>query len=367
MGIILSTVFFMILICVLVSIHELGHLIAARSNGAFVEAFSIGYGPVLFERTDRHGTKWRFSLLPLGGYVKMLGDADATSVREKIPNGVSEEAMEQMSLHRKKPWQRLIVAISGPVANFIFAIAILITIAMTHGFPSYTNVINTVSTESHSYKSGLRNGDTITKANDAVIEKFDDIKKVITHSAGKEINVEVLRNNKVEVFNIKMITEDGKPISALGITPGGVTYKKIPFLQAISQACITTYVIASDNIKAVFQMITAKRSTKDIGGIISIFKMSADSAESGTSSFIWMIAYMSIILGAINLLPIPVLDGGTVLISLIEWVIGRPLNKKFVETIFIAGLFVVAGLMLVGIWNDLSRCKFFTYITGLFG
>ncbi len=357
----------MILICVLVAVHEFGHFFAARMNGVHVEAFSIGYGPILFKKTDRKGTEWRFSLIPVGGYVKMFGDADATSVREKIPLGYSEEDLNKMSLHRKKPWQKLIVAFAGPFMNFVFAIFILIGLSSIKGLPVYNNTINVPSENSLAYTSGLRSGDKITKINDKEITNFEQIRDNITSNIGKDISMEISRNNqKIDNIQIKLYNERNEPISTIGISPSGFEYEKISFLRSISTSCLMTWNIARENIKSIFQIFTAKQSVKNVGGVISIFKVSADSMEAGFSNYIWMMAFLSIILGAVNLLPIPVLDGGTVVISAIEWIIRRPLNQKFVETIFMIGLFIVAGLMILGIWNDLSKLKFFIWMENLF-
>jgi regulator of sigma E protease len=362
MGMFLSIIVFLFLISVLVVVHELGHLLIARKNGVFVEAFSVGYGYVLYEKLDKYGTKWRISLFPIGGYVKMLGDADVTSVREVVPDSVSEEEMEKMSIHRKKPWQKLLVAAGGPFANFIFAIFVLTSLSMIQGVPTYLNVINTISETSIAYKSGLRNGDEIISINNKTVKNFIEIRDIITENPGKDLDIKVDRKGEIEEIHIHMVDDKGNPVQAIGITPVLLKYEKTTFLKAVWKACSTTYTIASENIFAIFQMIIAKRSTKDIGGVISIFKMAEQSAEAGVSSFIWMMAFLSIILGAVNLLPIPVLDGGTIMISAIEWIVGRPLNEKLINGIFFIGLAIVVLLMFVGIWNDLAKCKFFEWI-----
>ena len=369
MSFLLSLLFFMILLGVVVVVHELGHLIIARANGVFCEAFSFGFGPVLFSRKDKKGTDWRFSAFPLGGYVKMLGDADVSSVREIVPEGYTEEDMERMSAHRKKPWQRLLIAAGGPFANFIFAILVLFSLGIINGTPEYTNEINVVNEECLANEAGLKSGDAIVKANGFDIHNFEDLKKQITNSKGKELSLEIKRDDEIKNINIKMFKEENgekKPISVIGITPFNFTYKPISILEAAKSAVVTTYTLASENIKAIFKIATSKMSAKNVGGIISIFKISTSSAESGVISFILMIAMISTVLGAVNLLPIPVLDGGSIVISAIEWIIGKPLNKKFIEAIFMIGFTIIIGLMVLGIWNDLSNCKFFSWLENLF-
>ena len=368
MGMFGSIIAFAILISVLVIVHELGHLIAARMNGVFVESFSVGYGKVLWEVADKKGTKWRLSMLPLGGYIKMFGDADVSSVKESIPKGYTEADMARMSIHRKKPWQKIIVAASGPLANFLFAIIVFAFFSAINGVSEYTSVIS-VEKDSVASFAGLQDGDTILKANSKNISTFSEFKEVITSSFGRDLNLEVKSQNSVKKISIKMYKEEaGKivPIKKLGVAPRGIVYREISLLDSVFLSIKTTYTVASDNIKAIFQIIFGKMDKKDIGGVFAIFKAASDSAEVGIANFIWTLGMLSVMLGAVNLLPIPVLDGGTVLISSIEWIIRRPLNKKFVEAIFLVGLLIVASLMLLGIWNDLSRFKFFVFMENLF-
>ncbi len=364
----LSVLTFLLLLGVVVVVHELGHLIIARMNGVFCEAFSFGFGNILFKKKDKKGTEWRISLYPLGGYVKMLGDADVSSVREIIPEGYTEEDMERMSAHRKKPWQRLLIAAGGPLANFIFAILVLFSLSTINGVPEYDNTITVTSEQNLAYKSGLRTGDVITKLNGLEISNFLDIVKQIKSSVGKELHLEFTRGGETKRLNIEMFERNGnniKPIQNLGISPKGFKYKKVPILRAAHSAIATTWHLAYTNIQAICKIATGSMSTKNVGGIISIFKVSSDSAEAGVVSFITMIAMISIVLGAINLLPIPVLDGGSIAISAVEWIIGRPLNKKFVNAIFTIGLVAVVGLMVLGIWNDLVNIRFFSWVENL--
>ena len=363
---IFSTLTFLLLIGVVVVVHELGHLIIARMNGVFCEAFSFGFGPVLLKKKDKKGTEWRFSLFPLGGYVKMLGDADVSSVREVIPDGYTDEEMEKMSAHRKKPWQRLLISFGGPFANFVIAIMVFLSLSVINGIPEYDNKITVVSEQSVAYVNGLRTGDVITKANGQEVSNFNDIASQVKKSIGNELKLCIDSNGTVKDITIKMVDENGQHIKSLGITPQGFKYKEVSFVQAIKSSIVTTYTIANENIKSIFKLASGEMSTKNVGGIISIFKASSESADAGIISFITMIAMISAVLGAINLLPIPVLDGGSIVISAIEWIIGRPLNKSFVNAIFMIGLVAVVGLMALGMWNDLQRVKFFSFVWSLF-
>jgi regulator of sigma E protease len=369
MGVIGSAASFIILICVLVTVHELGHFIVARMNGVYVEAFSIGMGPVLFEKQDKLGTNWRISLLPIGGYVKMLGDSDITSVKESMPSGYTDADMDRMSMHRKKPWQKLFIAGAGPFANFIFSIIVLFSLASINGIPEYSNKIVVQDEKSVAYESGLRTHDIVINANGNEVSRFRDIKEQLDSTVGNALALTVKRGDEIVNLSINMYTEvngEKKPISVIGIRPEDMSYRKAGLVESAVSAISSTYSIAVDNIRSVFNVVCGSGSAKSIGGIVSIFKMSVDSADAGFSNFIWTLAVFSTVLGAINLLPIPVLDGGTVVISAIEMIVGRPLNKKFIEFIFMVGLVVVLAIMLLGLWNDLSNCKFFVWLENLF-
>ncbi|MBQ8651078.1 MAG: site-2 protease family protein [Alphaproteobacteria bacterium] len=369
MNFILSFAVFMLLLGIVVTVHELGHLVIARLNGVFCEVFSFGFGPVLMSKKDSKGTEWRFSLIPLGGYVKMMGDADASSVKEADNTNYTEDELEKGSLHRKKPWQRLLIAAGGPFANFIFATVIYINVSTFNGLPEFNNTITVASEDSVAYTSGLRTGDIIIKANGQAITKFEEIREHIIGSRGKVLNLEINRSGQTQSLSIEMFKKEGDkvvPVIVLGISPKDVIYKKLPILESITSSISMTYNMAIENIDGIIKILIGKSSPKNVGGIISIFKVSSDSAEAGILSFIMMIAMISVALGAINLMPIPVLDGGTVVISAIEWLTGKPMNKKLVESIFMVGLILVVGLMLLGTWNDISNLKVFKVVENLF-
>lgn len=338
---------FILLLSILIGIHEYGHLFIARKNGVFCETFSIGMGPKLCEWKDKYNTNWRISLLPIGGYVKMFGDEDATSVKEKIPTGYTEEDMEKMSAFRKKPWQRLLIALGGPFANFILAIFLLFGINAIKGIPFSTTDINVVE-NSVAAKSGLKSGDKILSIGKNKVNNFNDIINEIKKNSEQKLSINILRNQ-----DIKTIEINEKPIKTLGISPSGIVFKKTTIFKSFTQACISTYDLAIKNVIGIFSIFKNKQDIKNIGGPISIFKITSKSADSGLIPFLIILASLSTILGAINLLPIPVLDGGTVLISMIEWIIGKRVNEKIITIIFSLGAIVVIGLMGLGLWNDI--------------
>ena len=359
-----SLLSFAVLIIVLVTVHELGHLIAARANGVMVEAFSVGMGPVLWKKKDKFGTEWRISLLPIGGYVKMLGDADATSVREKIPDNVSEEDMEKFSIHRKKPYQRLIVAAAGPIMNLIFAIVCITALATIKGLPVPSNIINVVP-NTIADVAGLANNDRIIKINNKGVKNFNEIRREIVSNKSDILVIAVKRNSEEKEFIINMLDQNNVRQQVIGITNASFDFMPLNVVDAFLDACKITYKVAYENIKGIAKIVTGQQSYKNAGGVISIAQMASNSAKSGFADFVWIICLLSIVLGAVNLLPIPMLDGGTIIISMLEWIIGRPINKKFIEYIFYVGFVIVVALMLIGLWNDINRLPFFQKLLGI--
>lgn len=369
MNTLLSVLAFIVLLAILVGFHEWGHLCVARANGVFCEIFSFGMGPKIFERTDKYGTKWRISLFPIGGYVKMFGDADATSVREKIPEGYTEEDMQKMSAFRKAPWQRILIALGGPVANFIMAIALLFGLGTIKGIPEPSNEIVVVAENTLAYKAGLRSKDKIIRFNDEDINSFSDLAPKLQKAKGTDYKLTIRRGEDVKTINVKMYSDqNGKitPIDKLGIHSQGYSYKSTTVWTAFKGACIKTWKITAGSVAGLVKIFQKKENAGNVGGIISIFKMSAQGAGNGLAEFVVTLAFLSAMLGAMNLLPIPCLDGGTVLINAIEWIIGRSLSDRVIEVIFSVGLVIVVGLMLLGLWNDVTHLSIFSRIMSFF-
>lgn len=369
MNILLSTLAFIILLAVLVGFHEWGHLFVARSNGVFCEIFSFGMGTKIFERTDKYGTKWRLSLLPIGGYVKMFGDADATSVREQIPDGYTEEDMQKMSAFRKAPWQRILIALGGPMANFIMAIVLLFGLGVVKGIPEPSNEIVVVSDDTLAYKSGLRTKDKVIRINNESIKSFKELFPKLQAVKGTDYTLTVDREGKIQTFDIRMYTEENGvrvPIEKIGVQSVGHTYLPTTVWKSFENACAMTWTVAVNSMSGLVKIFQKTENAKNVGGIISIFKMSANGVNDSFAEFVFTLALLSIMLGAVNLLPIPCLDGGTVLINTIEWITGRPLKEKVIEVIFTIGLVIVVGLMLLGLWNDITHLPIYVKIMSLF-
>jgi regulator of sigma E protease len=350
---------FLVVLTVLVFVHEMGHYLIARRNGVRIEIFSIGFGREIFGWTDKAGTRWKFSLIPLGGYVKMFGDADAASRPDREMTGLSEEEMA-VAFPYKTLSQRSWIVAGGPLANFLFAIVVYAGLFMTLGQPFTPAVVGEVVADSAAEEAGFQADDKIIRVDGGEIERFEDIRQLVALSAGERLEITVLRQGaEVElVATPRMVeTTDGlgndTKIGQLGIMRSGIEFTRHDPFTAVWRAGKHTASVTMDILKSLGQMILGKRSAKELGGPLQIAKMSGQVAEIGWLATIQFIALLSITLGLINLFPIPILDGGHLLFYAIEALRGRPLGERAQEYGFRIGLALVLGLMVFATWNDI--------------
>ena len=350
---------FLIILTILVFVHELGHYLVARYNKVTVEVFSIGFGPELFGWNDRAGTRWKFSMIPLGGYVKMYGDADASSRPDSESLKKMSAEQKSNSLHSKRVGQRMAVSAAGPFANFLFAIVVLAGLFITKGEPVIPATVGAVAPGKIAEKAGLQAGDKILSLNDVSVKDFHEVRNLIISNKGKDIDVRYLRGSTEQTVHVKMVEVDAlgleKPIGVMGIAPSLPEYRKVNPLQAVSHAIEKTWITSIDTLIGIGQMITGQRSSDELGGILSIGDMAGKSAKGGIAALFFFMAFLSINLGLINLLPIPVLDGGHLLFYGIEGIVGKPVPEKIQEYAFMVGLVIVLSIMLMSTWNDVTR------------
>ena len=332
---------FMILIIVVVFVHEYGHYYFARRYGVGVTDFSIGFGKELFGFTDNSGTRWKFSLLPLGGYVKMHGDADEASTKT-----IKENIDPKRSFHNKSIRQRSVILFAGPAANFIFSIILLVFINCFYGFTSTKPIISEIEKNMPADLSGLKVGDTILEINQNKISDFSQLRSII--STNENIKVTFSRNDKITVTNIK--TLNGK----IGIK-GTIETKKLNILDSCITSIKQFYNFIKMTLIGIYEMITGQRGAEDLGGPIRIAELSGDFWSKGIQSTLWFMMIISLNLGLINLFPIPMLDGGHLLLNLIEFIKGSPLNKKSLELVHMIGLVLLLSLMVFATYNDVLR------------
>lgn len=348
---------FLLILSVVVFVHEFGHYWVARRCGVRVEVFSIGFGPELFGWTDSVGTRWKFSLIPLGGYVKMHGDEDVTSTT------ASAAAGDPQAFPAKSVWQRMAIVVAGPAANFLFAILVLAFFFVFVGRPFTPPVVGQVLPDTPAAAAGLEPGDRILAVDGEPVESFEELQQLVRDRPGEPLRFVVERGGtRLELVVTPALREietrfGTQRIGMIGVARSGVEYRRSHPLTAPFEAAAETVRIAVATLVGVGEMIVGARGTEELGGPIRIAQMSGEIAQEGLLPAIWFTAILSINLGLINLFPIPMLDGGHLLLYTVEAVRGRPLTERSLEIAFRVGLAMVASLMLFATWNDLRQLE----------
>lgn len=364
---------FLFVITLVVFFHELGHFIVARWCGVRVEAFSVGFGREIFGFTDRKGTRWKISWIPLGGYVRFLGDADVSSRPD--PNVIREYQQRQLSgmesdpeifgqpMHMKPVWQRALVASAGPVANFILAIVIFSTVMLATGKPAAPPVVEAVTKGSAAEMADIRPGDSILKVGNVAVDDFTQLQRIVSVNAGKPLQLTILRDHHQQVIpvvptRIEASDSNGTRYSfgRLGIRD---TLVKVGIGQALAGGVDQTWFIIAQTGSYAGKILTGRESPDQLHGIVGIGQVSSEAAQIGFMALLDLAALMSVSIGLVNLLPIPVLDGGHLLYYGCEAVLGRPLGERAQEVGFRLGLAFVLCLMLLATFNDLVRLNLF--------
>ena len=363
---------FLILLTIVVFIHEFGHYLLARLNGVKVEVFSVGFGRELFGFTDKAGTRWKFSLIPLGGYVKMFGDQDAAST----PSGELREMTEEerkVAFHHKRVGQRAAIVAAGPVANFILAVVLFAGVFMTYGQSSTRPYVDGVLPGSAAEAAGIQPGDLIAEAGGERLERFEELFMAVQMSAGQPIDLVIERDgeripltltpNMVEIEN--KLGEKAL-VPQIGVSSMAGPKVRLGPVEAVGAAVSHVYGIAKSSLIGIGQMISGTRPADEISGPLRIAHLSGEAAKAGLETFLSITALLSVSLGLINLFPVPLLDGGHLLFYAFEATLRRPLAERTQEFGFRIGLILVIGLMLFATWNDRSViAKIWDSVVGL--
>jgi regulator of sigma E protease len=358
-------ILFLLIMTIVVFIHEMGHFLVARWCGVQIETFSIGFGPEVWGRTDRYGTRWRFSLLPLGGYVKMFGDADAASNPDLKREFTAEE--RAMAFQYKTVAQRAAIIVAGPAANFIFGIVALAIMFLVSGEPRTASVIAQVMPASAAAEAGLQAGDHIVEAKGSSVASFEDLQKIVGMTVGGPIALVIERpaaEGKVERLSLLTHPQMNEvtdifgnvhrtPILGVTKDPSATILIHFNPASALVEAVVQTGDMVGSTLKGIGQMILGQRDSKDIGGPLRIAKGAAAAAKLGIGGVVFYIILLSINLGLFNLFPVPMLDGGQLMFCGIEALRGRPLGERAQETGLRIGLILVFALMLFSTRNDL--------------
>lgn len=350
---------FLVILTVVVFFHEMGHYLVARRNGVRIEVFSLCFGPTLFSWKDRAGTRWKIGLLPFGGYVKMFGDSNVISTPDGKGRPLTLEEQKVSFLH-KRLGQRTAIVLAGPLANFLLAIVLFAGLFSTVGQPFSAPVVGEVEEGSAAAEGGLQPGDRILSLNGRGIERFEDIQRIVQLGLGEPLTIVVERATaEVTLFATPRVIErtdrfgNTYTVGQLGIRSSGFSYVRHDPFTAVWRAAETTFNFSAMTLKAVGQMIAGTRTTKELRGPLGIAQLSGQVAEGGIESIIFFIGWLSVILGLVNLFPIPILDGGHLLFYAIEAIRGKPLGERAQEYGFRIGLALVLVLMLFATWNDL--------------
>ena len=349
----------------LVFIHEMGHYLVGRWCGVKADVFSIGFGKELVGWNDRRGTRWKVGALPLGGYVQFAGDMDPAGAQSAEWRALPREERER-TFQSKPLWQRAAIVFAGPAINFAFAILILAGFALAYGQIVTPATVGAVNEGSAAEQIGLQPGDTITSIDGETVRVFGDLAREVSIIPGERVDItferdgeELTRTGRVGAREEEDRFGNRYRIGLLGVAPDRIERRDVALHEAPAIAVRQTGDIVDMIVKTTGQIITGRRSVKELGGPLKIAQISGEQFALGLSQFIFFVALISINLGFINLLPIPMLDGGHLMFYAIEAVRRRPANPKVQEWAFRSGFALVVVFMLVVTFNDLDSFGIF--------
>jgi len=359
---------FLFVLTVVVFVHEFGHFLVARWCGVAVKTFSIGFGPEIAGFTDRHGTRWRLSWIPLGGYVKFIDDENAASAGQKSLEQLSPEERRH-SFQGKSLGQRAAVVAAGPIANFIFAILIFTAIFALFGERITAAKVDIVNPGSAAERAGFLPGDRGISIDGQTIGSFSEMQRIVGTSPDQPLHFVVDRGGKtVEITATperKEITDHFGNTIRLGLlgiqrsaSPDDWTLKRHDPVTAFGMAVKECYFVISRSLGYLYDVVTGREAADQLGGPIRIAQVSGQVATAGFVALLNLAAIISVSIGLLNLFPIPMLDGGHLLFYSIEAIRGRPLSESTQEIGFRIGLAFVLMLMIFATWNDLIHLKF---------
>ncbi|MCX7305298.1 MAG: RIP metalloprotease RseP [Hyphomicrobiales bacterium] len=358
---------FLFVLTVVVFIHEMGHYLVGRWCGIGVKAFSIGFGPELLGFTDGHGTRWKLSAVPLGGYVKFVGDMNSTSTPDasEIQSLTADE--HRVAFHTQPVWKRAATVFAGPAFNFILTIAVFTALFATYGKFVADPVVADVRPGSPAAAAGFQPGDRFVTVDGAPVETFADVQRIVSDRAGDPI-VFLLARGSGEV-TLTATPESMEQTDALGNvvkvavigvvnTPESGRQRIVKFgpVGALFEAVEETGHIIVGTGQFLKRFAVGREDKCQLGGPIKIAKISGQAAKLGFEWLVQLVAMLSVGIGILNLLPIPPLDGGHLVFYGLEALKGRPVSDRAMEAVYRVGMFLVLGFMAFVFWNDLFGC-----------
>ena len=340
-----------LILSLLIFFHELGHYSAARFFGVYVEVFSIGFGKKVAS-FNMIGTKWQISMIPLGGYVKMKGQEDMNPAARSEDND---------SYNTKKPWQRIIILLAGPAANFVTAYVLYFLIAL--GSPqTLAPVVGKIVPDSPAFKAGLMENDKITSINNHTVKTWKEMSQIIKNSQGT-LSITVQRGAYVKTLHVTPNTKETENMfhekvrrKMIGIGSAGVAITQhFTFFESFGYAMSETYDASKIIFLSMQKLISGAVPAKELGGVVSIVKITADASHNGWMALFFFTALISVNLGVLNLLPIPALDGGHIMFNLYEMLTSHAPSEAVLVKLTVAGWVLLLGLMSLGLYNDINR------------
>jgi len=372
-GILFSILAFVLVIGPLVFLHELGHYLAGRLFGVKAEAFSIGFGREIAGWSDRRGTRWKLGWLPLGGYVRFAGDMNPAS--QPTAEWLALPAAERAQTFQAKPvWQRAIIVAAGPVTNFVIAILILSTFAFAYGDLRTPTVVGGVMPGSPAAEVGLQAGDRITTVGGRSFDTFDDLARYVVLRPGEQVEIDFLRDGQpmarhATLGRVEQRDRFGNTfeIGRLGVKATDPVVVPVSLAEAPLVGLSRAGDLIRVTVDGIGQIVSGRRSVKDLNGPVGTARIAGEQMTLGLDAFVALIAVVSINLGFINLLPIPMLDGGHLLFYAIEAVQRRPVRAEAQEWAFRGGLAALVALIVVVTINDLGAFGLWKNLAGLIG
>jgi regulator of sigma E protease len=356
----------------LVFIHEYGHYIVGRWFGIGAETFSIGFGREVLGWTDKRGTRWKVGWLPLGGYVRFTGDMDPASMGKDLDKLPPE--LRERSFHAKPVWQRALVVFAGPAANFLLAILIFAGFIAAFGAPRTPAVVDEVVAGSPAAAVGLQRGDRILSINGERVDGFADLADYARLRPGEDVILRFDRAGQSLEARTRLASEMEQDrfgnrfrVGRVGIKASNVRFEKIPAVELIPEAVGITARTIENTAVGLWQIISGRRPIQELGGPIKMAQVAGQVASIGPWEFVQLLAFFSINLGFINLLPVPMLDGGHLALYAVEAVRRRPLGERAQEWLFRGGLAALMTLMLVATFNDLGSVGLWQTLGRLLG
>jgi regulator of sigma E protease len=355
---------FLFVLTIVVFFHELGHFLIARLCGIKVVVFSVGFGPEIVGFNDRHGTRWKLSAIPLGGYVKFFGDENAASVPDTASVAGMSAAERSVSFFHQPVSSRAAVVAAGPIANFILAIVIFAGVFMLYGKQTTAARVDSVQEQSAAAAAGFQQGDVVLSIDGRTIDTFSDMQRIVATSAGKALDIVVDRKGQRLALRATPVLREVKDsfgnvhrVGVLGISRSlaaeDMAMHPVNPLTAVWLGTQETWFVVERTMSYLAGVVTGREAADQLGGPIRIAQVSGQVATAGFVALIHLAAVLSVSIGLLNLFPVPLLDGGHLLFYAIEAVRGRPLSERAQEMGFRIGLAIVVMLMIFATFNDI--------------